>query len=215
MNAAFFDVDGTIIDSKADLVDTVNATRADLGLAPITDEAVMECVGNGARYLLEHAVPEAAGRFDEVWPIHQKNYTAHMMVKTRLYPGVARALAELRDRGWKLGIVTNKPNWATKAILEHLGILRHFEGAIVAGGDTVEMKPSAEPLRACAAMMRGHRVSSRDWMVGDNWTDIACGNNAGVKTAFCSYGFGTARDTRITMRINRFDDLLRVMKEED
>ena len=63
--------------------------------------------------------------------------------------------------------------------------------------------------------MRGHRLSSRDWMVGDNWTDLKCAENAGVKSAFCSYGFGRLGDSRYTVRINRFEELLRYMKGEE
>ncbi|MBR1870706.1 MAG: HAD hydrolase-like protein [Kiritimatiellae bacterium] len=214
MNAIFFDLDGTLIDSRRDLINTVNATRADLGLAPLADDAVMACVGNGARYLLEHSIPEAAGRYDEIWPIHKRNYEANMMNTVCLYPAVARTLRELGSRGWLLGVVTNKPNWATREILSRLGILREF-AAIVAGGDTVLMKPDAQPLRECAARMRGHRLSSHDIIVGDNWTDIACGNNASVKTVFCTYGFGTPRDTRINHKINRFDELLRICRQEE
>ncbi len=52
-------------------------------------------------------------------------------------------------------------------------------------------------------------------MVGDNWTDMDCGRNAGVKTAFCTFGFGRLRESRCTMKINRFDELLRYCKAED
>ena len=77
------------------------------------------------------------------------------------------------------------------------------------------MKPSALPLRACAARLGGHRLSSRDWMVGDSWTDLDCAANAGVKSAFCTYGFGQLGDSRYTVRINHFNELLRYLKEEE
>ena len=161
MNAIFFDVDGTLVDSRADLAAAVNATRKELGYSELPLEEVVACVGNGARYLLEHAIPEAAGRFDELWPMHMRNYAAHLHDATTLYPGVRSTLA------------------------------------------------------TAAARLRGHRVSSHDWMVGDNWTDMDCGRNAGVKTAFCTFGFGRLRESRCTMKINRFDELLRYCKAED
>ena len=92
---------------------------------------------------------------------------------------------------------------------------RYFGDAIVAGGDCAEMKPSAMPLRECASRMRGHRLSSHDWMVGDNWTDMESGAAAGVKTAFCTFGFGHLNGSRHTVKINRFDELLRYLKPED
>lgn len=215
MNAVFFDVDGTLIDSRADFGATVNFTRAELGLAPIPLEEAISYVGNGARYLLEHAIPEVTGRFDEIWPMYKDQYRSHMLDRTVLYPGVRSTLAELHDRGWLMGVNTNKPNFACRAILEHFGIARYFGDAVVAGGDCPEMKPSAMPLREAASRMRGHRLSSHDWMVGDNWTDMDCGANAGVKTAFCTFGFGHLKDSRCTIRINRLDELLRHLKAEE
>lgn len=215
MNAIFFDVDGTLVDSRTDLAAAVNATRKELGYSELPLEEVVACVGNGARYLLEHAIPEAAGRFDELWPMHMRNYAAHLHDATTLYPGVRSTLAELHDRGWLMGVVTNKPGDFTRQILDHFGIGRYFGAGVVGGGDCAEMKPSAMPLRTAAARLRGHRVSSHDWMVGDNWTDMDCGRNAGVKTAFCTFGFGRLRESRCTMKINRFDELLRYCKAED
>lgn len=215
MNAAFFDMDGTLVDSRADLAAAVNATRSELGYAELPLEEVVACVGNGARYLLEHAIPEAAGRFDELWPMHMRNYSAHLLDTTSLYPGVRSTLAELHDRGWLMGVVTNKPGDFTRKILDHFGLARYFGAGIVGGGDCAEMKPSAMPLREAASRLRGHRLSSHDWMVGDNWTDMECGRNAGVKTAFCTFGFGSLRDSRYNVKINRFDELLRHCKAED
>lgn len=215
MNAVFFDVDGTLIDSRADLGATVNFTRAELGLSPIPQDEAISYVGNGARYLLEHAIPEVVGRFDEIWPMYKEQYRSHMLDQTVLYPGVRSTLAELYDRGWLMGINTNKPNFACRAILEHFGIARYFGNAVIAGGDCAEMKPSAMPLREAAARMRGHRLSSHDWMVGDNWTDMESGFNAGVKTAFCTFGFGRLKDSRYTIKINRLDELLRHLKVEE
>ena len=202
MNAIFFDLDGTIIDSRADLAAAVNATREKLGFAPIPMEQAISFVGRGARHLLENAIPEAAGRFDEIWPMYKEQYAAHMLDTTTLYPGVRSTLAELADRGWLMGINTNKPNFA-------------FGRGVVAGGDCPEMKPSPMPLRQAASQLRGHRLSSHDWMVGDNWTDMECGQAAGIKTAFCTFGFGHLNESRYTIKINRMDELLRHCKAEE
>ena len=215
MNAVFFDVDGTLIDSRADLGATVNFTRRALGLPPIPAEEAVSYVGCGARRLLERAIPEMGGRFDEVWPLFAEQYRAHMLDETTLYPDVRTTLAELRDRGWLMGVNTNKPNFACRAILDHFGLLRYFGDAIVAGGDCAEMKPSALPLRQAAARMHGHRLSARDWMVGDSWTDMESGANAGVRTAFCAFGFGSLREARYTVKIGRFGELLRYLKAEE
>ncbi len=215
MNAAFFDMDGTIIDSRADLAATVNHTRRDLGLLEKPMDEILAHVGQGAKHLLAHAIPERAGETETLWEIFRSHYAEHMLENCALYPGVRSTLAELHDRGWLMGINTAKPNFATRAILEHFGLSRFFGAAVIAGGDCDEMKPSAKPLRECAARLRGHRLSAHDWMVGDNWTDMDCAANAGVKGAFCAFGFGVLRDSRYAVRLNRFDELLRYLRAEE
>ena len=216
MNAVFFDMDGTLIDSKADLAATVNHTRRDLGLPDLPMETVLGNVGQGAKVLLKKSIPECESKTpEELLALFMSHYAEHMIESVQLYPGVKRTLEELRDRGWLLGINTAKPNFATHAILEKFGLKRLFGNAVVAGGDCAEMKPSALPLRECASRLGGHRLSSHDWMVGDSWTDLQCAANAGVKSAFCAYGFGCISDTRYTVRISRFDELLRYLKAEE
>ena len=207
MQAAFFDMDGTLIDSKADLAATVNHTRRDLGLGELPTETVIGFVGRGARYLLDHAIPERTG--ESVAAIFRSHYAEHCCESVTLYPGVRETLEALARRGWLLGVNTNKPNFATRMILEKFGLDRLFGAAVVAGGDCAEMKPSALPLRACAAQLGGHRLSPDDWMVGDSWPDLDCATNAGVRGAFCAYGFGQLGDARYTVRLDRFADLLR------
>ncbi len=213
MNAVFFDMDGTLIDSRADLAAAVNSTREALGLNPVPLESAVSFVGNGARYLLEHSIPEITGRFDEVWPMYRENYRKHMLDTATLYPGVSDTLAKLHDAGWKLGVVTNKPNFATHAILEHFGFTGYFGKAVVGGGDCEKMKPFTMPLLKAAEQI-GHKLSGEDWMVGDNWTDMDCGNSAGIKTAFCTFGFGHLRQSTYTEKIDNFSELLRLCKIE-
>ena len=206
MRACFFDMDGTLIDSRADLAATVNHTRRDLSLAELPLEDVLAHVGRGARYLMEHAIPEVSD-FDTVLDCFRSHYAEHMLDTTVLYPGVRATLDALHESGWKLGINTNKPAFATRAILAHFGLDGLFGDAVVAGGDCPELKPSAAPLRLCAQRM-GHELSADDWMVGDSWQDIACAENAGIRGAFCSFGFGQLENHRVSTRLSRFDELL-------
>lgn len=213
MPAVFFDLDGTLFDTRADLAATVNHTRRDLGLPEWPAERVIANVGQGARYLLERSIPEAAGDAS-LTERFMSHYAEHCCETVQPYPNVRRTLDELRDRVWLLGVNTNKPNFAAKAILEKFGLKHLFGAAVVAGGDGIALKPDAQSLRECAARMRGHRLSSHDWMVGDSWTDMQCAANAGVKGAFCAFGFGRLGESRFTVRINRFEELLRYLKAE-
>lgn len=213
MPAVFFDLDGTLFDTKADLAATVNHTRRDLGLSEWPEERVIENVGQGARYLLENSIPEHP--FEDLWEIFMSHYGEHCIERVTPYPGVQQTLDELRTRGWLMGVNTNKPNFAARLILEKFGLMHYFGAAVVAGGDGIPLKPDPQSLRETAARLNGHRLSSHDWMVGDSWTDMQCAANAGVKSAFCSFGFGKLNTSRYTVKINRFDELLRHLKAED
>lgn len=215
MNAVFFDVDGTLFDTRADLAATVNHTRRDLGLAELPQEEVITHVGQGARYLLAHAIPESDKPFEALWEVFRSHYAEHCCEQLTPYPGVRETLEELRARGWKLGVNTNKPNFAVKLILEKFGFTRYFGAAVIAGGDGVALKPDPASLRACAARLGGHRLGARDWMVGDSWNDMQCATAAGVKGAFCTFGFGKLNDSCYTIKINRFNELLRHLKAEE
>ena len=215
MNAVFFDMDGTLIDSKADLCATVNHARRDLGLAELPQDEVIRHVGRGARHLLATAIPERADDVDALMDVFMSRYGDHMIESVTLYPGVRQTLAELAARGWLLGINTAKPSFAVHAILEHFGLAGLFGDAVVAGGDCAEMKPSALPLVECASRMRGHRLSADDWMVGDNWTDVDCARNGGIKSAFCTYGFGRLGDSQCTVSIGSFPELLEHLGKPD
>lgn len=215
MNAAFFDMDGTLIDSRHDLAATVNHTRRDLGLKELPEEGVLAHVGLGAASLLKNAIPEATEDVDELKRIFMSHYAEHMLETVTLYPGVRSTLEELKRRGWLLGINTAKPAFAVKEIVAKFGLHSFFGNAIIAGGDCAEMKPSPLPLRECAARMGGHRLSAYDWMIGDNWTDMQCAANAGIKGAFCRFGFGKLRGTCTNAQLSCFSDLLRYLKPED
>ena len=207
MKAVFFDLDGTLVDSRADLCAAVNHTRRDLGLAERPDSEILVNIGLGARHLRVNSIPEKAAEADYLWEAFMVRYREHLLDLSTLYPGVEETLEALSSRGWKMGVNTAKPSQATREVLRHFGIDGFFGDAVIAGGDCDEMKPSAKPLLACAERM-GHTVTPTDWMVGDNWTDVKCGINAGVKSAFCAFGFGTLGDAEYTVRIDSFAQLL-------
>jgi phosphoglycolate phosphatase len=187
MTGIIFDLDGTLIDSRADLALAVNLTRAEMGLAPLAQERVVGFVGEGVRRLLTRAIPERPDRLEQALEINQRHYRAHLLDQTRLYPGVAAALERLRRRGARLMVVTNKPREFTDLILDGLGIAP-LMSAVVGGGDCPELKPSPAPLRM--ALERAGCASEGSWMAGDHFTDLEAGRRAGLKRCFCRYGFG-------------------------
>lgn len=210
MKTALFDLDGTLIDSRADLALAVNLTRQDFGLPPRSEAEVIACVGEGMRLLIERAIPERPELWDAMVQRQRVNYLAHCLDNTTLYPGVLETLAALGAAGWHLGVVTNKPGTITGPILEGLGIARCF-GAVVGGGDCPALKPDPAPLLQAAAQM-GVTLDAADWMVGDNFTDLEAGRRMGMKRCFCRFGFGTLRGEDYDLAVDRMTDFLAAVR---
>ncbi|HRR33311.1 MAG TPA: HAD-IA family hydrolase [Kiritimatiellia bacterium] len=205
MKTLLFDLDGTLIDSRADLACAVNLTRQDFGLPPKSVAEVVACVGEGVRVLIERAIPERPDLWEAMLVRQRVHYVEHCLEQTVLYPGVAETLGALKADGWHLAVVTNKPSFVTHPILAGLGIAKYF-GAVVGGGDSPTLKPDPAPLRLAAEQM-GVTLDADDWMVGDNFTDLAAGRNAGIRRCFCRFGFGEPRDETWDLAIDRFEEL--------
>jgi len=199
MCAILFDLDGTLVDSRADLALAVNLTRRDLGYPEIDETRVASYVGDGVRMLLTRALPECPDRLDEALVLNRGHYQAHLLDRTRLYPGLPAALDVLLGLGYRLGVVTNKPREFTLPILEGLGVAGRFT-AVVAGGDGPRLKPDPAPLLQ-ALELCGCRAEG-SWMVGDHVADLTAGRRAGLRRALCRYGFGDPQDETWDMAVD-------------
>ncbi len=186
--AVLFDLDGTLVDSRADLATGVNLTRVDLGLPPLEPAQVAGFVGDGVRKLLTRSLPECPERLEEALELNRGHYGRHLLDATRLYPGVREALEAVRAEGFSLAVVTNKPREFTLPILEGLGIPTLF-GAVVGGGDSPRLKPDPGPL--LLALEQCGCEAAGSWIAGDHRTDLEAGRRAGIKRCLCRYGFGT------------------------
>jgi phosphoglycolate phosphatase len=183
-----FDLDGTLIDSLDDLTNATNHMLLSLGRTAATREQVRGYVGQGARRLVERAMPDAATEEIErglsLFLVYNEE---HIADRTRLYPGVVETLTALRDAGMTLVIVSNKNVALCRKVLTALGADKFF--ACVIGADSLpERKPSPEPL---LKVLRAFDVPpTRAVMVGDSINDIAAGKAAGMITIGCTFGYG-------------------------
>ncbi len=188
MNLLIFDLDGTLVDSKLDLVHSVNATRASMQLPPISEQLVSSYVGNGAPVLIRKALgPDAsAAEIERALEYFLGYYREHMLDNTRLYPGVREALDRMFDAGNKLAVLTNKPVRFSQAIVDGLGLGEHFFR--VYGGNSFEQK-KPDPIGIQTLLTESGIARNRTIMVGDSGVDIRTARNASVKACGVTYGF--------------------------
>lgn len=182
-----FDLDGTLIDSKRDLADSVNATRDWMRLPPLEDERIYSYVGSGAPVLLRRALPEASeAEVTRALEYFLEYYRQHMLDSTTLYPGVREALDRLHDGGIPLAVLTNKPVRFSVRLIEGLGLETHFF-RIYGGNSFAEKKPHPIGIEHLVAESGANRA--RTVMVGDSAVDIQTARNAGVRACGVSWGF--------------------------
>lgn len=188
MNLLIFDLDGTLIDSKLDLVHSVNATRALMNMEPISEELVSSYVGNGAPVLVRRALGTEASEADVARALEYflSYYRAHMLDNTRLYPGVREALDRLLAGEQKMAVLTNKPVRISRMIVQGLGLAKHFFQ--VYGGNSFEQK-KPDPVGIEALLSESGAPRERTIMVGDSYVDIRTARNAGVMACGVLYGF--------------------------
>jgi len=192
IKALLWDLDGTLIDSKQDIAECVNWTLNDMNLDSIPNEHIYEYVGHGVRTLIQGAVEEAHGHdYDSAMKLFDGYYLQHLLDNTRLYPGMEKVLAQLRDK--KMAIITNKPQRYTDPIIDGLR-LRDYFGVVLGREACVEMKPHPQPLQS--AMERLSVSSLETMIVGDTEVDIEAGRRAGVKTCAVLFGFGKEERVR-------------------
>lgn len=201
-----FDLDGTLIDSRKDLATAVNLMRRHFGLPALPVEQVTTFVGDGVRMLVTRALNGTAIDIEEAVRVMRPIYLANLASETELYPGVADGLRRLHAAGHVLAVATNKPIEATERILVHYGI-RSFFRSVLGGGSTPHLKP--DPEMAVTIMKDAGIGPERTWIIGDNHTDLECARRAGVRSVFCTFGFGLAGTEAPTVTIGAFDELTR------
>jgi phosphoglycolate phosphatase len=188
VSAVVFDLDGTLIDSRADLATAANELLRELGGPPLSEAEVVRMVGEGAAVLvrrvlraagLKQAPPHALERFLEI-------YDGCLLDRTRPYDGTVEMLEAIRGRV-PLGVLTNKPERATVRILDGLSLSRFF--TVVVGGDSPHgRKPAPAGLHYVAAELGAPAAGTV--MVGDSPIDLQTARNAGTAIVLTRFGFG-------------------------
>ncbi len=187
IDTIIFDMDGTLLNTLEDLSDSVNYALKHSGFPTRTIEEVRSFVGNGAAKLIERAVPNGKENqlYEDTLSVYKEYYEMHCKDKTRPYDGILPMLDELCEKGYKLGIVSNKPDTAVKELSRV-----YFGDRIsiaIGGSDKVRKKPA--PDTVYQALEELSAKAENAVYVGDSDVDIATAANVPMKCISVTWGF--------------------------
>lgn len=205
-----FDLDGTLLDTHADLGAAMNHALALAGRPPVPIGEVRALIGGGGRTMLRRALDLSGGvpeGFDALHEALVQYYEANIAVHSRLFPGGLEVLDALAAAGVKLAVVSNKLERLSVRVLDALGLAPRFYTII--GGDTLgkgRAKPSRDPIDAMIARGGGGRAV----FVGDTTYDIGAARAAGIASVAASFGFNDlpAAELGADAVIGHFDELI-------
>ncbi|HTT46742.1 MAG TPA: HAD family hydrolase [Pseudolabrys sp.] len=186
-----FDLDGTLIDTAPDLVDTLNVVFTREGWPPVPYEIARNQIGGGAKMMIKRGVAAegitiAAEKLEQLFADFIAHYTDHIADRSRPFPGLIDALDELAARGCRLAVCTNKLERLSVLLLRQLNLANRF--AAVCGQDTFGVqKPDPEVLRRTVVAAGGSLAQAI--MVGDSMTDIRTARAAGIPVIAVDFGY--------------------------
>jgi len=201
VRAVLFDLDGTLLDTVADISVALNRALAEQKFASLPAAQVRVLIGRGVPTLIERALARlgAAGessdaaRLVERFHFHYERIHELGEIQTRVYPGVTAGLAELHALGLGLAVVTNKPKKAAVDLLTRLGLSQWID--VVVGGDTgTHRKPHPQPLLTACEELEVRPAQAL--MVGDSLTDVLAARAAGLAVVCVPYGYNEGLDPR-------------------
>ncbi len=189
-----FDLDGTLIDTAPDLIDTLNVTLAREGLRTVSFDDARPMIGGGARGMIERAlsaegVEAAQSEVDRMFKGFIEHYAEHIADRSRPFPLLEQTLNRLAAQGHRLAVCTNKIEWLAVRLLKTLKLDQHF--ACICGQDTFKvMKPNPEIL--FGTIKRAGGDPRQAVMIGDSETDIRTARAASVPVIAVDFGYTEA-----------------------
>ncbi|MCP5179455.1 MAG: phosphoglycolate phosphatase [Pseudomonadales bacterium] len=187
--AYLFDLDGTLVDTAPDLHQALNHTLTTFGYPPVPEHLTRDCIGHGARAMIQRALDASGIAEVEIDPLHKRfleHYNAHIADFSQPYPDVLRTLDDLADRGAALGVVTNKTARLSRNLLDCLTMSRRFT-CLVGGDSAVRPKPDAAPVLMALEQLGVPREEAL--FVGDSATDVGAARAAGLSIVCVDYGY--------------------------
>jgi len=188
--ACIFDLDGTLLNTLESMWVSVNKTLDEMGLFPITEEQCRKFVGQGADHLIRESLKAAgdpdAERFGEAREIYQRVFRTGCVYHNKYYPGVKEILGNLKKRGVKLAVLSNKQNEMTKRVIE-TAYGRELFDVILGQKDSRPRKPDPAGVYEALKLLGADKEDCL--YIGDSEIDARTGRNAGLCTAIVTWGF--------------------------
>ena len=211
VRALIFDLDGTLIDSKLDLIHSVNAMLQEMKRPQLAAETISGYIGHGAPQLVARALGGTAKEEElkHALQFFLSYYEEHKMDNTCAYAGVPETLAQLGH--FPMAVLTNKPVRISVRILNSLGLAKYFRA--IYGGNSFESK-KPDPFGA-NKILQEFSVAARDALIiGDSEVDIQTARNAGTQAAAVNYGFGVHDRAAYPadVYLDRFTDLTEMVR---
>ncbi len=187
IKGVLFDLDGTLIDSKKDIAAAANAARIHFGMTPLPLETILGYIGWGIEHLNRQAMEsDDPAKLAKGLEVLKSHYRDHCVDQTIVFPGTRELLENLKSRGFKIGLVSNKPHEFTLMTLEKLGLRPFFQVAL-GEGTLAHKKPHPEPLLTALHQMGVHPEEAV--MIGDSTVDVEAARAAGMRVGIVSHGF--------------------------
>ena len=187
--AVLFDMDGTVLDTLDDLADSVNRSLREFGLPEVSRFQVGQSLGNGAKYLIRHCLPEGSDEAlcEQVLSFYKPWYDAHCRIKTKPYDGILPLMEALQAEEIRQAIISNKPDSAVQELAE--AFFPGLMDVVIGESTAVKRKPSPDTVLAAASQMG--LMASDCVYIGDTEVDLETARNAGMDCIPVSWGFRT------------------------
>jgi len=207
VDTIFFDIDGTLVDARADIAKAMNYALAKLGFSQKPQDEIVSYIGTGVTDLIRKSLDDKADEFivENALKLYSDYYTSHSHDQATLYPHVKETLEHFKNK--QNFILTNRYGTLAEATLKGLGIRKYFV-EIIGGDDENCLKPSACVLDP--VLTRLNIDKDRSIIVGDMNIDVMTGKNSGIKTCWVTYGLGKAEDVKLLKPDYIIDDLIKL-----
>ena len=212
-NTVLFDLDGTLLDTLYDLTDSVNTVMREGGYPQRTKEEIRDFIGDGVRMLMKRALPAGTSEKERMRCLlrFREIYLKNMRNHTRPYEKIPALLTGLKEKGVRMGVVSNKPDDATKELCRF-----YFPGCVDAAiGDNPDRKKKPEPDNVYEALKQLGADKDKTLYIGDSDVDMVTAKNAGLACAGVTWGYRsreTLAEAGADYLIDDPDELIEIME---